>query len=744
MPETARPGRSRAPLLLVAAIAILAAAAIIPFLPEKRDNAMQQTSAPTASPATPFRQGAFPPAPDAKQAPVEHTSHGETRVDPYDWLRDRGYPQVDDQEVLDYLKAENAYTDTVLGPEGEGLRQKLFEELKARVKQDDSGVPYRRGAFWYQVRFSAGQDHPVYLRRPLDAPEGAETPILDVNQLAEGKPFMDVEVAEPSPDGRYLAYTVDDTGAELFTLRVKDLETGEQVGPDIPGTSGGVEWSADGNTLFYVLKDESQRPKFVYRTPRGKGQDAATLVYEEKDPSWWVGIGKSQSGRFIEVGTGTLVASETHLIPADQPDAAPRVVIPRRDDHLYSVADQGDDLWILTNDTHPNFRLVKAPLADWSEKNWQEVVPGDLRTYFTGILALRDWLVIFGRQDGTQQVWVRDAAGGSHTIPFPDPVFAVSGMNNAEYETDTVRLRYSSLVTPPTTFDYDLKARTLATRKVQEIPSGYDPSLYTSERLMAPARDGTPIPVSIVYRKDFKRDGKGPLHLYGYGSYSIPMDPNFSTNRISLLDRGFAFAIAHIRGGSELGRPWHDAGRLANKLNTFNDFLDVAQFLVAQGYSSPGNISIEGGSAGGTLMGAALNMASDGMWRAAVAHVPFVDVINTLSDESLPLTASDYPEWGNPADPEIYRAMKAYSPYDNVAKRPYPHILVTAGLNDYRVTYWEPAKWVARLRDLKTDDNVLLLRTEMTAGHGGSTGRFDKLKEVALSYAFLLKAHGKE
>lgn len=690
----------------------------------------------------PLRQSLFPAAPVAKQVPVEHVRHGETWVDPYDWLRDKDYPKVDDQDVLEYLNAENAYTDTVLGNEEDGLRASLFAELKARVKEDDSGVPYPRGAFIYQSRFAAGQDHPVFVRRPADAAEGSEAVILDVNELAKDKEFYDVEALEPSPDGKFLAYAFDDNGSENFTIVVKDLTSGALIGEPITGTSGQVVWAADNQTLFYVLKDESQRPKRVMRQAMGAKPDSAALVYEEQDPSWWVGIGETQSGRFIEIGSGTLVSNETQLIPSDKPAAKPRVVVPRRENHLYSVADQGDDLWILSNDTHLNFRLVKAPLTDWSEKNWVEVMAASDRQYLTGLLALKDWLVVFGRQDGTQQVWVRNAAGDTHTIAFPDAAFAVGPMNNEVYDTSTLRVRYHSLVTPPTVYDYDLASKSLTSRKVQEIPSGYDPTLYTSERLMAPARDGTPIPVSIVYRKDLKKDGKAPLHLYGYGSYSIAMEPGFSTNRIGLLDRGFAYAIAHIRGGEEMGRPWHDAGRLTNKPNTFNDFLDVAQFLVAQGYTSPGKISIEGGSAGGTLMGAVLNMASDEMFAGAVAHVPFVDVLNTLFDDTLPLTTGDYPEWGNPNIPEIYQVMKTYSPYDNVTKRPYPPILITAGLNDYRVTYWEPAKWAAKLRTHKTDDNILLLKTEMSAGHGGSTGRFDKLKEVALSQAFILRAHG--
>ncbi|MFV3074344.1 S9 family peptidase [Niveispirillum fermenti] len=734
-------GGPRRPGILILFAALVGATTLAYVMMPRKP--VEKPAEPVAeAPLPPLRQSLFAAPPVARQVPVDHVRHGETWTDPYDWLRDKDYPKVDDADVLDYLKAENAYTDQVMGGEEDGLRAALFAELKARVKEDDTGVPYPRGAYVYQSRFSAGQDHPVFVRWPKDGASNGEQVVLDVNTLAEGKDFYDVEALEPSPDGRYLAYSFDDNGSENFTIVVKDMQSGELVGEPIPGTSGSVVWAADNRTLFYVLKDESQRPKQVMRNSLGAAPAAATLVYEEADPSWWVGIGESQSGRFVEIGSGTLIANETRLIPTDDPTAAARVVIPRQDDRLYSVADQGENLWILINDKHLNFRLVQAPLADWSEGNWTEVMAGSDRQYLTGLLALKDWLVVFGRQDGTQQVWVRGTDGQSHTIAFPDAAFAVSPLNNEEYETGTLRVRYHSLVTPPTVFDYDLAGRTLTARKVQEIPSGYDPSLYTSERLMAPARDGTPIPVSIVYRKDFKKDGKAPLHLYGYGSYSIAMEPGFSTARIGLLDRGFAYAIAHIRGGEEMGRPWHDAGRLTNKPNTFNDFLDVAQFLVNQGYTSPGQISIEGGSAGGTLMGAVLNMGPDGMFAGAVAHVPFVDVLNTLFDETLPLTTGDYPEWGNPNIPEIYQVMKTYSPYDNVARRPYPPILITAGLNDYRVTYWEPAKWAAKLRTHKTDDNVLLLKTEMSAGHGGSTGRFDKLKEVALSQAFILRAHG--
>lgn len=734
-------GGPRRPGILVLFAALVGATTLAYLtLPRTKDD--MPTRATQAAELPPLHQSLFPAPPVAKQIPATHVRHGETWTDQYDWLRDKTYPKVDDPDVLDYLKAENAYTETVMGKEEDGLRASLFAELKGRVKEDDTGVPYPKGGFIYQSRFATGQDHPTFVRRAKGEPEGSEKTILDVNALAKGKDFYDIGGLSPSPDGRYLAYSFDDNGSENFTIMVKDLTSGQFLGEPIPNTSGSITWAADNKTLFYVQKDESQRPRRVIRTTLGAAADAGVLVYEEPDPSWWVGVDETQSGRFIEIVVGTLVSSESRLIPSDNPTAAPKLVMPRRENHVYSVADQGDNLWIRTNDKHLNFRLIKAPLKDWSEKNWVEVMAGRDDQYLTGLLALKDWLVVFGRQDGTQQVWVVDAKGRSHTIAFPETAFTVSSQDNEEYDTNILRVRYHSMVTPPTVFDYDLATSTLTARKVQEIPSGYDPSLYVSERLMAPARDGTPIPVSIVYRKDLVKDGRAPLHLYGYGSYSIAMDPGFSTSRISLLDRGFVYAIAHIRGGDEKGRAWHDGGRLTNKPNTFNDFLDVAQFLVNQHFTSPGRISIEGGSAGGTLMGAVLNMGPDNMFAGAVAHVPFVDVLNTLFDATLPLTTGDYPEWGDPNIPEIYQVMKTYSPYDNVARRPYPPLLITAGLNDYRVTYWEPAKWAAKLRAYKTDDNVLMLKTEMSAGHGGSTGRFDKLKEVALAQAFILRAHG--
>lgn len=692
----------------------------------------------------PFQQSSFGPGPVAKKVPVELTMHGDVRVDPYFWMRDPDYPTVDDEDTLAHLKAENAYLEQVLGGEESPLRKGLFDELLGRIKQDDTGVPYVEGDWEYQVRFETGKQHPIFVRRPAGSSADFAT-ILDVNQLAEGKEYMRVSSLEVSPDGRYLAYTEDDDGSEMLAVRIKDLQTGEYLKDVIDGASYGLAWANDNRTLFYTVRDEFQRPKKVFRHTLGAEQAADALVYEETDGPWTVGVGKTLSGRFIVLSAQNNASNEIHLIPADDPTAAPRVLVPRQTFRQYDVAEQEGTLWILANDTHRNFRLVKAPADNPDPANWEEVIAGSDDVYLMSVMAFRDWLFIFERDRGNQRVRVRAKDGAEHFIAFPDATYDVGPTGNAQYHSQMLRVAYTSLVTPATVYDYDLTTRELTVRKVQEIPSGYDASLYTSERLMAPARDGkTMIPISIVYRKDRPTDGTAPLHVYGYGSYGIPSDPTFSTARMSLLDRGFAFAILHVRGGDDMGRGWYEDGKLEHKVNSFTDFIDATKFLVEKGYGQAGNVSMSGGSAGGLLMGAVMNMAPDGLYNAAVAYVPFVDVVTTMLDDTLPLTAGEYDEWGNPNEPEAYFRMKSYSPYDNVSARNYPHILITAGLTDPRVTYWEPAKWAARLRELKTDDNVLLSYTNMGAGHGGASGRFDRLKEVAMAWAFLLRAHGVE
>ncbi|WP_119679631.1 S9 family peptidase [Indioceanicola profundi] len=691
-----------------------------------------------------FQQSSFGPGPVAKKVPVELEKHGDVRVDPYFWMRDPEYPTVNDEDTLNHLKAENAYLEKVLGGEESPLRKSLFDEMLGRIKQDDTGVPYVEGGWEYQVRFETGKQHPIYVRRPA-AGGGEFTTILDVNQLAEGKEYMRVTSMEVSPDGKYLAYTEDDDGSEMLAVKVKDLTTGEYLPDVIDGASYGLAWANDNRTLFYAIRDEYQRPKKIFRHTLGAEQAADTLVYEETEGPWTAGVGKTLSGRFIVIVTDNNATNEVRLIPADDPAAEPIVLAPRQTFRQYDVAEQDGTLWILVNDTHRNFRLVKAPADNPAQANWEEVIAGSDDVYLMSVMAFKDWLFLFERDKGNQRVRVIAKDGTEHFIAFPDAAYDVSPSNNAEYDSNVLRVNYTSLVTPATVYDYDLTKRELAARKVQEIPSGYDASLYTSERLMAPARDGrTMIPISIVYRKDRPANGTAPLHVYGYGSYGIPSDPTFSTARMSLLDRGFAFAILHVRGGDDMGRGWYEDGKLEHKVNSFTDFIDATQYLVQQGYAKAGNVSMSGGSAGGLLMGAVMNMAPDGLYKAAVAYVPFVDVVSTMLDETLPLTAGEYDEWGNPNQPDAYFRMKGYSPYDNVAARNYPHILITAGLTDPRVTYWEPAKWAARLRELKTDDNVLLSYTNMGAGHGGASGRFDRLKEIAMAYAFLVKAHGVE
>jgi len=735
---------------LVAAIGLIGAAAAgltiysVNSVPAEAPATAQPAAAASEVKSVAFKQSSFGPGPVAKQVPTTLEKHGDVRVDPYFWMRDPDYPTVDDEDTLNHLKAENAYIEKVLGGEDSPLRKGLFDEMLGRIKQDDTGVPYIEGDWEYQVRFETGKQHPIYVRRPAGT-QADFTTILDVNQLAEGKEYMRVTSMTVSPDGRYLAYTEDDDGTEMLAVKVKDLTTGEMLKDVIEGASYGLAWANDNRTLFYSIRDEFQRPKKVFRHTLGADPSTDALVYEETDGPWTVGVGKTLSDRFIIVTADNNATNEIRLIPADDPTAAPIVLAARETFRQYDVAEQEGTLYILTNDTHRNFRLVKAPADNPSRDKWEEVIAGSDDVYLMSVMAFKDWLFLFERDKGNQQVRVIAKDGGQHVIQFPDAAYDVGPTGNAQYDSNVLRVNYTSLVTPATVYDYDLTSRQLTPRKVQEIPSGYDASLYTSERLMAPARDGrTMIPISIVYRKDRPTDGTAPLHVYGYGSYGIPSDPTFSTARMSLLDRGFAFAILHVRGGDDMGRAWYEDGKLEHKANSFTDFIDATKFLVEKGYGKAGNVSMSGGSAGGLLMGAVMNMAPEGLYNAAVAYVPFVDVVTTMLDDTLPLTAGEYDEWGNPNERDAYFRMKSYSPYDNVTARAYPHILITAGISDPRVTYWEPAKWAARLRATKTDDNVLLSYTNMGAGHGGASGRFDRLKEIAMAYAFLIKAHGIE
>ena len=690
-------------------------------------------------------KSALPDPPVAQQRPHSYTVHGVTVEDPYHWLKDQSYPEVDDPDVLAYLEAENAYFDAVMAPH-KALTDTIFAEIKARQKPDDANVPVKDGDYFYQWRFEAEGQYRIWSRWPAAGQGAEEGPtaeagvILDEPALAEGSDYFRLGALSVSNDGRLLAYSADMTGAERFTLRIKSLDTGELLGEVIENTSGNPVWSADDGSFFYAVLDENWRPYQVRRHVLGTPVEDDAVVYEEHDPGFFVGVSSTSSERYVVISSGDHVTAEVYLVPADAPASDPRLVAARREEHDYTLDHQGDRFVIRTNDIHKNNRLVAAPDDDPSEGAWETLLAGSDERYITGFQAFADFLAVEERIDGLDQVRLIDRSGETTHIEFPETAYRVGIGANEEFDSRTLRLGYESMVTPDTVFDYDLDAAKLRTRKVQEIPSGYDASAYVTERLMAPARDGVRVPVSVVRRKDTPTDGSAPLYLYGYGAYGSGMSPNFSTTRLSLLDRGFIYAIAHIRGGDELGYHWYEAGKLDRRTNTFNDFVDVARHLIAEGLTRAGRIAIAGGSAGGELMGAVVNQAPE-LWGAVAAHVPFVDVLNTMLDTSLPLTPMEWPEWGNPIeDKAAFEYIRSYSPYDQLRSGHYPPILVTAGLSDPRVTYWEPAKYVAKLRTLKEDDNLLLLKTNMGAGHGGKSGRFDSLYEVAEEYAFMVSS----
>ena len=681
-----------------------------------------------------------PQPPEAARRPERKTVHGATLVDDYAWLRDAGYPEVTDPAVLDHLKAENAYFEAVMAPR-QALTGRIFDELKGRLKEDDASVPAKDGAYLYRWRFEKGAQYRRWFRAPVGREDGEQL-ILDEPALAEGHDYFALRDFDVSPDEALLAYSTDTDGSERFAIAVKEVDRGRVLDDALANTSGTVVWAADGKTLFYVELNENLRPFRVKAHVLGTPAGDDLTVYEEADGAFFVSVGKTHSRRFIVIATGDHVTSELRVLEADQPAAEPRLIAARQAGHKYELEHAGDRFFIRTNDTHKNFRMVDAPLDTPGRENWRELIAGSERHYLQDVTCFRDFMVIEERIDGLDQVRVRRYDGAGHLVAFPEAAYAAGLGDTPEFEVSTIRLSYTSMVTPGTVYDYGLATRKLTTLKVQEIPSSYDKSRYVTERLVAPAPDGVAIPISIVYRNDFAKDGRGPLHLYGYGAYGFGMSPGFSTARLSLLDRGFAYAIAHVRGGDELGYGWYEDGKLTRRENTFADFETCAEYLIDQGYAAPGRISISGGSAGCTLMGVMANRYP-GLWRAVVAHVPFVDVLGTMLDDTLPLTPIEWPEWGNPiADQAAFEAIRAYSPYDNVAAQAYPAMLVTAGLTDPRVTYWEPAKWVARLRAHRTDGNPLLLKTNMGAGHGGKSGRYESLHETAEEYTFILEAFG--
>ena len=676
--------------------------------------------------------------PVAEVRPHELTIHGHTRVDDYYWLRERESP-----EVIAYLETENAYVDAFMAGT-EGLRSQIFEEIRGRIPQDDSTVPYRDGDWLHYTRYEDGRQYPIYARkRSEDAPEQI---ILDVNALAEGHAFYAVGGRQVTEDGRILAYGSDTEGRGRYTIRFELLETGELLPDVIPDVTSNFVWANDHRTLFYVRQDpETLRAYQLYRHELGTDVSDDVLVYEEADDEFSFGVSKTLSDRYLLAVSRHTVANEYRWLDASSPTGSFRVVLPRERGHEYSVAgDVEGDFVIVTNDQAQNFRVVRAPIGDSGRNRWREVIPHRSDVLVEGAITFRDHLVVSERAEGLTQLRVRRWDGSNdHRLDFGEPAYVAFPSSNAEYDTGTLRYGYTSLTTPSSTFDYDMEARERTLLKQQEIGGGFRREDYVTERRHAVARDGTEVPVSIAYRRDTPLGGRSPLLLYGYGSYGSSTDPSFNAPLISLLDRGFVYAIAHIRGGQELGRAWYDDGKLFNKRNTFTDFIDVAEFLVREGYANREQVFARGGSAGGLLMGAVLNMRPD-LWRGIVAQVPFVDVVTTMLDESIPLTTFEYDEWGNPNQRDYYEYMLSYSPYDNVRAVDYPAVLVTTGLEDSQVQYWEPAKWIAKLRALDPDDSDVVFKTTMEAGHGGASGRYRQYEEAALMFAFLLKVSGRD
>ncbi len=681
-------------------------------------------------------QAPQPQAPDVRKEAKVDTIFGHVMTDNYYWLRDKENP-----EVIAYLDAENAYTDSVMEPV-KNLREKLFEEMKGRIKEDDSSVPALHNGYYYYSRQEEGKQYPIYCRKKgsVTAPEEI---LLDVNQLAEGKDYMYVGSYTVSTDNRILAYTSDESGAERYTIKFKNLETGEMFPEEISNGATSMEWANDSRTLFYLTRDETWRTNKLYRHVLGTSPETDILVFEEPDERYWCGIGKTKDDKFLTLGIGSKITTEYRILEADNPTGKFRMFSPRVVGTEYEIAHHTGEFYIWTNaDKAVNFKLMKAAEGKTDRKYWQEVIPASDSVMIDAMDIFANYLALFIRKHGQTMIEIRNLQNHeTHFMEFEEPIYTVEPGTNLEYNTDILRFDYTSLLTPQSVFDYNMNERTKELKKEKEVLGGYDRTKYIQERIFATASDGSKIPISLCYPKNLKKDGQNFCYLYGYGAYGINYDPYFSTNRVSLLERGFIFAIAHVRGSGVMGRNWYEDGKFLNKKNSFTDFIASAGCLIEQGYTSSDRLAISGGSAGGLLVGAAMNMRPD-LFEVVLAGVPFVDVINTMRDESIPLTVIEYDEWGNPHDSVYFEYMLSYSPYDNVAAMDYPNVLITAGLNDPRVQYWEPAKWTAKLRDLKTDNNHLLLYTNMGAGHGGASGRYEALKELALEYAFMFNVFG--
>jgi len=699
----------------------------------RRSRALLTAALVALPPVVPSAVAADTAAPVARKKPTVRELHGETFVDDYFWLREKGTP-----EVKAYLEAENVHTDAIMSPY-KGLQDTLYKEMLGRIKETDLSVPVREGGYYYYTRTEQGQQYPIHCRRKgsLDAPEEV---YLDVNALARGEAFMAIGTTSVSDDGNLLAYTTDTTGFRDYKLYVRDLRTGELLEQPAERVTS-VDWAADNKTLFYTTTDAAKRPYRLYRHAIG-ADGGGTMLYEEKDERFSVAVGRSRSKAFLFLEVGSLTTSEVHYLAAGQPAGTWHIVAPRTDNHEYDVDHRGDQFFVRTNQGGRNFALAVAPVSDPSPAQWKTIVPHRADVMLQATLVFEGQTVLFERANGLPRFRVAKAgAEGTDAwtaLPFSEPAYTVSPAGNPEFRTPTFRYAYQSFTTPQSVFDYDFATGQSTLLKETEVPGGYDRTRYTTERVIATAPDGTRVPVSLVYLKTLVKNGDNPIYLTAYGSYGISSDVTFSSNRFSLVDRGVVFALAHIRGGGDLGKPWHDQGRMLQKKNTFTDFIAAADYLIAQKYGAAHSLAIEGGSAGGLLMGAVANMRPD-LFRAVVAQVPFVDVINTMTDTTLPLTVGEFEEWGNPAASRAeYDYIKSYDPYRNVKAQAYPAMLVKTSLNDSQVMYWEPAKYVARLRAMKTDTRPLIFKINMAAGHGGSSGRYDKLKETAFDYSFVL------
>ena len=688
--------------------------------------------------------------PVARQEHKETTLHGLTLIDDYAWLRNKDNP-----DVAAYLEAENAYAEAEMAPLKE-LQDELYREMLSHIKQTDVSVPFRDGAWWYYTRTEEGLQYGIHCRKRAAGDPGvesgpveevAEEVVLDGNKLAEGLAFFAIGATDITDDGRWLAYSADTTGFRQYTLHIKDLETGETL----EGTAervGSVTWAADNRTLFYTVEDEEQKRQYqLWRHRLGTAHSEDALIYQDDDERFNLGVGRTRDGKYIVVESGSHTTTECRVLNADGPQGEFRLILAREDEHEYYV-DHREGLWFIrTNDRGRNFRLVAAPVDEPDYGNWTELIPHRDAVMLEDVDLFAGFFVACEREDGLPRLRIWQFGGkGAEAAPageiaFPEPAYNAHPHVNRIFETKTYRYGYQSLVTPNSVFEFDLAGRTSKLLKQVEVPGGFDRTLYASERVHATAQDGVQVPVSLVYRRDKREEGRNPLYVYGYGSYGYSLPLGFNSNRLSLLDRGVVMAYAHIRGGGDLGKPWHDAGKMLTKQNTFSDFIAAVEHLTAAGYGDAKRVAIEGGSAGGLLMGAVVNMRPE-LFRAVVSHVPFVDVMNTMLDASLPLTVPEYEEWGDPNDATYFKYMLSYSPYDNLKPGSYPAMLVKTSLYDSQVMYWEPAKYVARLRTLKTDSNRLLLVTNMKAGHGGASGRYDYLKEIALDYAFVLRELG--